>query len=309
VLRDALIDAALAQHGGGVSARPPRRRAAPEEAVPAAKAPEGDALWAYCVLRAGEPVPADATPIAEGGSLERVDAGDLAALVSRVPLAEFAAEPLRENLNDLGWLERVARAHEAVLDGTLRQSTIVPLRLCTLYESDESVREMLERERDGLTRALDALEGRQEWAVKLLVDEERLAEHARSRSTEAAALEGELGARTGGGAYMLRRRLERHVREAVDGLGAELADEVHAQLADAAGDAIVLPPQNPELSGHEGKMLLNGAYLVDADRVDRVRELVAELEERHRALGARLVLTGPWPPYNFVPGGGTAGLA
>ena len=308
-LRDALIDAALDNRSGGVSTRPPRRRATRDASTagnprPVADAPTGEALWAYCVARAGASLPREASGIADNGSLERVEAGGLAALVSRVPLAEFGAEPLRENLNDLAWLERVARAHEAVLDAALRESTIVPLRLCTIYESERSVREMLEREHDGLARALDALEGRQEWGVKLLVDEERLEEHARSRSAEAAALEEELGARSGGGAYMLRRRLERHVREVLDALAVELADEVHAQLADTAGDAIVLPPQNPELSGHEGKMLLNGAYLVDAERIGEMREQVAELEERHRALGARLVLTGPWPPYNFVPGGG-----
>ena len=312
-LRDALIDAALAKRGGGASVQSPRRRA-PTHAPPARDASAaddaltGDALWAYCVVRAGESAPREASGIADGGSLERVEAGGLAALVSRVPLAEFGAEPLRENLNDLAWLERVARAHEAVLDGALRQTTIVPLRLCTIYESERSVREMLQREHDGLARALDALEGRQEWGLKLLVDEERLAEHARSRNAETAALEEELGARSGGGAYMLRRRLERHVREVVDALGVELADQVHAQLADRAGDAILLPPQNPELSGHEGKMLLNGAYLVDAERVDEMREQVAELEERHRDVGARLVMTGPWPPYNFVPGGGAGTL-
>jgi hypothetical protein len=72
---------------------------------------------------------------------------------------------------------------------------------------------------------------------------------------------------------------------------------------------VLLPAQNPELSGHEGKMLLNGAYLVEVERVAGLRALVAELEERHGALGARLELTGPWPPYNFIPGGGTAALA
>lgn len=323
-LRDALVDAALAQRSGGVSTRPPRQRAK-REAVPAgdvpsaagaasevpsaAGAPSGDALWAYCVLPAGEPIPEDTTGVADGGPLERIEVRDLAALVSRVPLDEFGAAPLRENLNDLAWLERVARTHEAVLDRALGQSTIVPLRLCTIYESEESVREMLEREHDALIRALDALTGRQEWGVKLIADEERLAEEARSRSAEANALEDELGARTGGGAYMLRRRLERHVREAADSLGAELAEQVHAQLQDQTSAAVVLPPQNPELSGHDGRMLLNGAYLVEAERVDAVRQLVADLEERHRALGARIELTGPWPPYNFLPGGGAATLA
>lgn len=306
-LRDALINAALAQRSGDRSTRAPRGRVT-REAASAGDRSSGDALWAYCVLRAGEPLPAGVSGIAGPGPLERVEARDLAALVSRVPLDEFGAAPLRENLNDLAWLERVARAHEAVLDQALGQSTIVPLRLCTIYESEQSVREMLEREHDSLVQALEALAGRQEWGVKLIVDKDRLAEEARSRSAEAGALGDELGARTGGGAYMLRRRLERHVREAVDSLGGELAEQVHVQLQHWVDDAVILPPQNPELSGHEGQMLLNGAYLVDAERVAGLRKLVAELEERHRALGARIELTGPWPPYNFLPGRGTPGL-
>jgi hypothetical protein len=311
-LRDALVDAALARRGTEAPAPPQARRAAPEPRATVNPArveePAGDGLWAYCVTHAGEPAAAGVAGL-DGSVVEQVRARGLAALVSRVPLAEFGAGPLRENLNDLDWLERVARAHEAVLDRALADSTIVPLRLCTIYESEDSVREMLEREHDSLARALDTLAGRQEWGVKLLAQEERLAEEARSRSAEAAALEDELGARTGGGAYMLRRRLERQVREAVDALGAQLAEQVHAQLQDWATDAVVLPAQNPELSGHEGRMLLNGAYLVEVERVDGLRALVAELEERHRGLGARIQLTGPWPPYNFIPGGGTAALA
>ena len=49
-------------------------------------------------------------------------------------------------------------------------------------------------------------------------------------------------------------------------------------------------------------MLLNGAYLVASAKVERLRELVQQLTERHRDLGVRIELTGPWPPYNFVSG-------
>lgn len=304
MLRDALVDAALRQRD---SARAAARSPAPKPAPPTDR-PTGEGLWAYCVLRAGEPLP-DGVRGVDDAALERVEADGLAAVVSRVPLAEFGAGPLRENLNDLGWLERVAREHEAVLERTLPQSAIVPLRLCTIYESEQSVRDMLQHERDALARALDALEGRQEWGVKLIADEERLAEQARSQSAETATLEDELSARSSGGAYMLRRRMERQLRDAVDSLGAELAEQVHAQLRDFASDAVVLPPQNPELSGHAGRMLLNGAYLVEGESVDGLRRLVAELEESQRALGASIELTGPWPPYNFVPGGDPAALA
>jgi Gas vesicle synthesis protein GvpL/GvpF len=95
--------------------------------------------------------------------------------------------------------------------------------------------------------------------------------------------------------------LEREVREAADRLAVTVAEEVHARLQDWASDAVLSPPQNRDLSGHEGEMLLNGAYLVETPKVGRLRELVGELQERHRALGIRLELTGPWPPYNFVP--------
>jgi len=306
-LRDALIDAALGERGRTRMPRRPREssasEAAPTSAGSAGAAPAGDGLWAYCVLRAGEPVPSDARGIDGESTLELVEADGLAVLVSRVPLAEFGAEPLRENLNDLGWLERVARGHEAVLERLLGESTLIPLRLCTIYEGEHSIREMLAREHESLLKALDALNGREEWGVKLLADGDLLAEAARSRSSEAAALEDELATRTGGGAYMLGRRLERHVREVAEALAAEVAEEVRTELQSSVIDFVVLPPQNPELSGHDGRMLLNCACLVEAERVQELRELVDELEKRHSTLGGHIELTGPWPPYNFIPGG------
>src|SRR5205807_5194729 len=99
--------------------------------------------WAYCVLREGDDQAADLPGVDGRGELDRIDAAGLSAVVSRVPRSEFGPEPLRRNLNDLVWLERAARAHEAVLEAPLPQSPLVPLRMCTLYESEESVRRML----------------------------------------------------------------------------------------------------------------------------------------------------------------------
>jgi hypothetical protein len=318
-LSDALIDAALrsgqldagAEVGrtlerephADASTAPPAARAAP------ASDDRGELLWVYCVLRAREEQPLGLSGVHESGAVERVVAAGLAALVSRVPRAQFGPEPLRRNLNDLGWLERVARGHEAVLEAALATNTIVPLRMCTLYESVQGVRDMLESERDTLAGALESLDGRVEWAVKLVVDTERLLDAARARSGQTAPSEDELDGRGEGGAYMLRRRGERRIRELASALASELADQVHARLADWAIDAVTRPAQNPELSGHEGEMLLNGAYLVERDRTEELQRLVEELEEQHRELGARIELTGPWPPYNFVPGGDTAALA
>jgi hypothetical protein len=307
VLRDALVAASLRSARGDAEAQSASTAPAAAVAGPAAAPTAPDTrelLWAYCVMREADPVP-DGLEGITAGPVERVQTRGLVALVSRVPAAEFAAEPLTHNLNDLVWLERVARGHEAVLDAALTQSTIVPLRMCTIFESKDGVREMLERRRAPLSETLDALDGRLEWAVKVLVDRERLMDAARPPSGDA-----EHPAPAGaGGAYLQRRRSERGTREAASRLAAETAQQVHARLQDWAIDARTRPPQNRELSGHEGEMVLNAAYLVERARTDELRQIIAELEEHHRGLGARIELTGPWPPYNFVPSGENAALA
>jgi len=47
-------------------------------------------------------------------------------------------------------------------------------------------------------------------------------------------------------------------------------------------------------------MLLNGAYLVERGET-RLDEAVRNLEQRYGERGVTYELTGPWPPYNFVP--------
>jgi Gas vesicle synthesis protein GvpL/GvpF len=312
ILRDALVEAALAERR---SHAPSAEPAAAAQVTPSAqpepspRPDEGELIWVYCVLGASAPQPDDLPGIDERFPVERVEAAGLAALLSRVPRSEFAAEPLRENLNRLDWLERVARAHEAILEAVLARATIVPLRLCTLYETEDGVRRMLQQEQRTLSDALDALVGRDEWGVKLFVDGDKLEDEARATSDEAARLTRELERQSTGGAYMLQRRLERHLREVASSLASAVAADMQHSLEALGIDVVMRPPQNRELSQHEGEMLANAACLVDVAGLERLRRLAAETEERYETLGARVELSGPWPPYNFVPGGDAAALA
>jgi hypothetical protein len=254
-------------------------------------------LWAYCVARASDPLPEPLPGVDPEYATARVEHGPLAALVSEVALDEYGEEALRRNLNDFAWLERVARAHEGVLERALEDATLVPLRLCTIFADEAGVRAMLSAREADLGAALETLTGREEWTVKLLVDREAL-----KAAAGAEAPGGDPAAEAGSGAaYMLGRRRERELRERAAELAAGLAGEVHERLRAGAVAAVIGRPQNRELSGHAGDMLLNAAYLVERDEVESLRERVAALEAAHRALGVRLELRGPLPPYNFVP--------
>jgi hypothetical protein len=250
-------------------------------------------VWAYGVVPARAALSVHASGVA-GGAVQAVTDGELTLVVSQVPREQFDAESLRANLNDLDWLERVAREHEAVLDEVLADTSVVPLRLCTIFDDAGGARRMLDRERDTLTRALAHLDGRQEWGVKLLVDGDRLA--------ATAAPAGDQAHGEGGAAYLARRRDERHAREVARTLAVQIVDDVDTSLRAHAVDAVRLRPQNRELSGYTGDMLLNGAYLVDDGEVDALHVTAGALQDRYDDYGAELVVTGPWPPYNFAAG-------
>jgi hypothetical protein len=250
----------------------------------------GVGIYVYCVM------PGDAQPSLDGVAgmdarhpVEVVRHAGLAAVTTRVPLEEFGAEPLKRNLNDLDWLARVARAHQAVLDRVFASTPIVPFRLCTIYGDEAHVHQMLEREHAVLTDTLARLRDRSEWGVKLMVDAARRAERDPEPRAPATGRE-----------FFERRSRERRERAAGQGFTLRAAEEVHERLRRQATAATLLQPQSRALHGREGEMIFNGAYLVERSGVERFRAVAEELRADQEQHGLALEVTGPWPPYNFV---------
>ncbi len=243
---------------------------------------------------------------AEVASLQGVDPrhrtevfaeGPVAALVSRVPGEDFDEDGLRAHLADLEWVERLARAHERVIEKLAGETTLVPMRMCTVYRGEDSVRALLRREEQALMEALGQLAGKSEWGVKVFIDP-----RAAASGGEQPSQVGGSDAAPSGAAYLARRRHERDRRERAHAEIDELATEIFESLRAVAADGLVNAPQRPEVSGHSGQMVLNGAYLVDEGEAAAFHQTVDALQARVAQAGIELVRTGPWPPYNFVPG-------
>lgn len=256
----------------------------------------GTAWWTYCVVAAdaAAELSRGREGIDPGTQVQAIIDGSLAALVSPVPLAEYDDEALREHLEDLEWLERAARAHEAVLDDALSKASVVPLRLCTLYRDQEGVRQLLREQRPSLTRSLAAVEGCMEWGVKVFVEES-----ADTRVGQEVPQAPQAETSPGAG-YLADRQRERDLAQQVEALGAECVDEVERTLAPLARASRINPVQRPEAHGRAAEMIMNGAFLVERERAAELRDAIGELEDRWASRGFLVELTGPWPPYNFV---------
>lgn len=248
------------------------------------------AVYVYAV---GRRYPAAQAPVrgVGGAPVELVTHGDLAAVVSHVPLDQFGEAGLRANLERLEWVEAVARAHHGVIDAVAAHTTVLPLRLVTIYHDTDRVAGMLRERQDALAAALDRVAGRLEWGVKVYADPERLP------GPQTAAAPGP--AAGPGRTYLRRRQRQRDAREHAWQQAAELGRQVDAALTPLVEDVRHHRAQDPTLSGAPGENVLNAAYLVRKDRSDGFLTRVRELADARA--GVRVELTGPWVPYSFAP--------
>lgn len=300
MLTDALADSMLERLHDQLAE--PARRVPPAPAPsprlapspPRAK-PSGEHAWyLYGVVAADTRLTGALPGVDPAHQVTMLTEGALAAVASQVPLEEFGEARLREHLADMIWVETIARAHEAVLDGVQEQATVIPMRMCTVYRTEGGIREMLSRESEPLHDAIDRLDGKAEWGLKVFTDFARAGDGI--HNVDAGAGEGS------GAAYMERIRTERELRERAMEVAEAAAAEIHDRLSAVAGDAQTIPLQRPEVSGHGGDMILNGVYLVADDAAPAFYEAAEALRSEFEIHGIELTLTGPWPAYNFVQG-------
>jgi hypothetical protein len=257
--------------------------------------PQDLGIWVYGIVHGDAPDPTRRAGVDGRHDVELIRHAGLAAVVSAVPLDECEQEVLVEQLEDLERLERLVRAHERVLDDMLALTPVVPLRICTIYESADHVREMLERERRPLAEAIDRLSGTAEWGVKAyhLGD----GSEAPARAT-AAAPRG--GGPASGIDYLARKRDQRDAADAARHATDATVEGIHRRLGELALDAVLSPPQDPRLTGREHEMVLNAAYLVPSANTDEFQSRVRGLTRCYAPEGLELELTGPWPAYHFA---------
>ncbi|MBI5956608.1 MAG: GvpL/GvpF family gas vesicle protein, partial [Chloroflexi bacterium] len=173
-------------------------------------------------------------------------------------------------------------------------------RFCTIYRSESGVQETLTRYHDDFLNTLARLEGKHEWGIKIYCDRETLAQKVGEISDKVTELKAEIATKSSGMAYFLKKRLEQTIVEEMERVSDECAQGSHDRLSSNAEEAVINPLQNKEITGRQGTMILNGAYLVAERQLTAFRAELAGLEKAYNDLGFSYEMTGPWPPYNFV---------
>lgn len=183
----------------------------------------------------------------------------------------------------------VIEAYASAIDGLHRLETVLPLRYGCIAGSEPELAAILRRHRDAWLAALDEVEGCDEIGLRVLL-------HAPARPDRPPR--GPTPATTDrpGTAYLaaLQARLA----------GADALSDVASRASEMILEALggLCRRSTVERPGPGRDRLLSMSFLVPRAGLDAFRLAARGLEGQ---APGKLLLTGPWPPYNFAgPGPG-----
>jgi len=235
------------------------------------------AWYAYCITeqqglqngtRARRPFPIENLRGVNGAPVLACPSGEFAVIVSDYSAGQTLTQ-------------QAIVDHSRVVSECFRTLTVLPFRFGTIFDSDEALRRAVRSNRKTFMESVDRLRGKSEMHFKLLVKDGTL--------EEAVA---ELPAGVGG--EYLRQLRERATRERERQTKARaLSMQVHKLFSPLEEDVICKRTD-------KGGMSIDFAHLIDSNSVVKYQNRYGTATRHFK--DCRVTITGPWPPYHFMPG-------
>jgi Gas vesicle synthesis protein GvpL/GvpF len=250
------------------------------------------ATYVYCVAKSTASPKLTRAPKGLSGAAKPrlLDAGDgYWLVVASAPLALYDAAAIDAKLRDIDWVGARAAEHEAIVEYAAGLGTIVPMKLFTLFSSDDRAVDHVCKMKKSLGRVVERIAGCEEWGLRILFDEVRAA--------RAAAVEARSKKVVSGTGFLLRKKALDEERRSTGARGAAEVDELYERLAKTVKSAHRRAAPNRELAA---RVLLDAVFLVPRASVEKVKKTVAASAEKLATEGFDVTLSGPWPAYSFI---------
>jgi len=256
-----------------------------------------DGLYLYCVRRTN-PASIKAVKTIGGGEVCAYSFEELEAVVSEVDLEKFNSEEIQKKAQeDLKWIKEKAQVHEHVIERAMEVGgqiiPVIPMRFGTIFKTKESLEEMISKHQAKFKASLEKLEGKQEWGVKVYLNEEVFTKHLQGGRMD--SLEVKTGAD-----FFAKKKMEKIIKEARGEKLQEIIGEIFTNLRNFSVEANQGKNLDKAITGREEPMVLNANFLVKEERVGEFQKEVGELKTKYGDLGLIIQESGPWPPCNFV---------
>lgn len=238
------------------------------------------AWYAYCLTehqalpngtRARRPFLLEGIQGVNGAPVFSYPSGEFAVVVSEYDRATHTVD------------EKTVLEHARVVSVCFRNSTVLPFRFGTVFDSDEALRQAVRANRRAFGQSVAKLRGKSEMRLKLVV---------RDGSLREAMMNVELPD-TVGREYLAKLREKASKERERQTKARALSVQVHK----------LFNPLDEEVSckkvASDG-MLIDIAHLIDSKSVEKYQNRYSLAAKQLK--NCELAISGPWPPYHFLPG-------
>jgi hypothetical protein len=238
------------------------------------------AWYAYCITehqtlsngtRTRRPFLLEGIQGVNGAAVLSYPSGDFAVIVSEYDRSEAKLE------------EKHVLEHARVVSVCFRTGTVLPFRFGTIFDSDDALRQAVRTNRRTFGQSVEKLRGKAEMHLKVLV---------KGDSLRRVLAEVQLPDTVGGDYLMKLKEKASQDRERQTKARA-LSVQVHKMLN----------PLEEEVSckrvASDG-MLIDIAHLIDSKSIEKYQNRYSTAARQLK--NCEVVLSGPWPPYHFLPG-------
>jgi len=181
-----------------------------------------------------------------------------------------------------------------VIDQLAQKYTLLPMRFGSMMDSADSVLEMLERNEVEIEDSLKKVKNKWEYGLKVLCDRQKLKEElaAKQNASNLNQVKPENSSNNSVyKTYVLKKLSEHRAEEQIISFVDLILTEIRSHLQELKAVDKCKKVTNDTT-------LIDAVFLLDKKKKKEVINLVKDLQQKYLQLN--FLLTGPWPPYNFV---------
>lgn len=217
-------------------------------------------------------------------------------LYEHVSAEEYSKESLIKNMNNQEWLEKKIRKHLDVLSRIMETNTILPFSYPTIYTTSENMHKALEPRIKELGDNYEVLKGKKEWGVEVCSSGDEVERYLLMNDKELRDITISIEKSTPGKSFLLRKKRK-------DLLDARMNEFLVSQVKEALEGVEVLVNLCTKISiivDDNGSLKAKTSCLVSDEKYDEFVGYLSEKRENMVEKGLNVIVTGPWPPFNFI---------
>ena len=199
------------------------------------------------------------------------------------PSGEFAVVVSEYDRNGGNVDDKAVLEHARVVSVCFRSGTVLPFRFGTIFDTDEALRQAVRANRRAFGLSVARLRGKAEMHLKVLVRDGSLRDIMPNVPLPD----------TVGGEYLIRLREKASKERERQTKARALSVQVHKMFN----------PLEEEISCKrvdQDGMLIDIAHLIDSKAVEKYQNRYSSAAKQLK--NCELLISGPWPPYHFLPG-------